>query len=338
MRSACIADEIDALARIRSAGAAGGGSAERENTLNQLLVEMDGFGATDNVVVFAATNRVDVLDKAVLRPGRFDRHVHVEAPDVRGRIAIFRVHLAPVRVAGDLEGYAQRLATLTPGFVGADISNICNEAAIFAARRGSASVSILDFEDAISRVIGGAVRLGGALLTPADKRVIATHEAGHAIVGWFLEHTDPTLKVSIVARTKGSLGFTQYLPRESALQSRDAITDRLCMLLGGRAAEELIFGRVTTGAADDLERATQMGEWCMHVITLRIRGVSFVALVRVSGPALLYPCPMSFAAYAMVTSWGMGTQAGLMVFPRQDAGVQRPCSDSTAQIIDEDVR
>ena len=299
-------DEIDAVARKRGKGGFSGGNDERENTLNQLLVEMDGFSTTEGVVVLAGTNRVDILDKAILRPGRFDRQIMVDKPDIAGRKQIFMVHLKPVRLAGDAERYASRLAALTPGFVGADIANICNEAAIHAARTDKDSVDLRDFEAAVDRIVGGLERRN-ALMTPDEKKTVAHHEAGHAIAGWFLEHADPLLKVTIVPRGNGALGFAQYLPKEVALYTKDALLDRMCMALGGRAAEELVFGRVTTGAQDDLDRVTQM-------------------------------------AYAMTAVYGMNDRVGTLSFPRRQGdesspfGEGKPYSEATSRMIDEEVR
>lgn len=293
-------DEIDAVARARSRGGMNSND-ERENTLNQMLVEMDGFSTTDGVVVLAGTNRVDILDPAIMRPGRFDRQITVDKPDINGRRQIFKVHLAKIKVDGDLDDYARRLATLTPGFAGAEIANICNEAAIFAARRGKDAVDIRDFESATDRVIGGLEK-GSNFMSPNERRTVAYHEAGHAVAGWFLEHADPLLKVTIVPRSSGALGFAQYLPREVALYSKEALVDRMCMALGGRASEELNFGRITTGASDDLDKVTQM-------------------------------------AYAMTTIYGMNPKIGQVSFPpRQEQQFSKPYSDKTAAIIDEEAR
>ena len=293
-------DEIDAVARARSRGGMGSND-ERENTLNQLLVEMDGFSTTDGVVVLAGTNRVDILDPAILRPGRFDRQITVDKPDIDGRKQIFKVHLAKLTIKGDIDDYARRLSTLTPGFAGAEIANICNEAAIFAARRGKDAVDLRDFEAAADRVIGGLEK-GKSIMTPVERRTVAYHEAGHAVAGWFLEHADPLLKVTIVPRTSGALGFAQYLPKEVALYSKEALIDRMCMALGGRASEELNFGRVTTGASDDLDKVTQM-------------------------------------AYAMTTIYGMNPKIGQLSFPpKQEQQFSKPYSDTTANLIDEEAR
>jgi ATP-dependent metalloprotease FtsH len=294
-------DEIDAVARSRNKGGFSGGNDERENTLNQLLVEMDGFATTEGVVVLAGTNRADILDKAILRPGRFDRQIQVDKPDIKGRKEIFLVHMKPVKLAGEAEAYAQRLAALTPGFVGADIHNICNEAAIHAARAKKDKVDMRDFEAAIDRVIGGLERRN-SVMTLEEKRTVAFHEAGHAIAGWFLEHADPLLKVTIIPRGSGALGFAQYLPKEVTLFSKEALLDRMSMALGGRASEELNFGRITTGASDDLDKVTQI-------------------------------------AYAMTAVYGMNDRIGNLSFPRkEETQFDKPYSDATAQMIDEEVR
>ena len=294
-------DEIDAVARSRNKGGFGGGNDERENTLNQLLVEMDGFSTTEGVVVLAGTNRADILDKAILRPGRFDRQIMVDKPDIQGRKEIFRVHMKQIKLSGDPALYSQRLAALTPGFVGADIANICNEAAIHAARGAKDKVDLKDFEAAIDRVVGGLERRNN-VMTDAEKRTVAFHEAGHAIAGWFLEHADPLLKVTIIPRSSGALGFAQYLPKEVSLFSREALVDRMCMALGGRVSEELNFGRITTGASDDLDKVTQM-------------------------------------AYAMTTIYGMNERVGSLSFPkREETQFEKPYSDATAQVIDEEVK
>ncbi|KAJ1073349.1 hypothetical protein K5549_016752, partial [Capra hircus] len=251
-------DEIDAIGRKRGRGQFGGQS-EQENTLNQLLVEMDGFNSTTNVVVLAGTNRPDVLDPALMRPGRFDRQIYIGPPDIKGRSSIFRVHLRPLKLDESLskDALAKKLAALTPGFTGsgADISNVCNEAALIAARHLNPSVGEKHFEQAIERVIGGLEKKT-QVLQPGEKMTVAYHEAGHAVVGWFLEHADPLLKVSIVPRGKG-LGYAQCLPREQYLYTREQLFDRMCAMLGGRVAEQLFFGRVTTGAQDDLRKVTQ---------------------------------------------------------------------------------
>lgn len=252
-------DEIDAVGRKRGGGGmSGGGNDERENTLNQLLVEMDGFEPDTNIVILAGTNRADVLDAALLRPGRFDRQIQVEKPDIKGRKEIFEIYLKKLTLNAPIDHFAARLAALTPGFAGADIANICNEAAIIAARRSKAAVDLKDFESATDRVIGGLE--SKKLITPEEKKVVAYHEAGHAVAGWNLEYADPLLKVTIVPRGSGALGYAQYLPKEISLRTKEQILDIVCMALAGRAAEQVNFGRVTTGAADDLRRVTQVHE------------------------------------------------------------------------------
>jgi len=294
-------DEIDAVARARGKGGFSGGNDERESTLNQLLVEMDGFTSRDNVVVLAGTNRADILDKAILRPGRFDRQIHVGLPDIKGRKEIFLVHLRPLNVLGEPEQYAARLAALTPGFAGAEISNVCNEAAIVAARENKEQIDMACFDKAVDRVIGGLEKKN-SLLSKEEKRTVAYHEAGHAVAGWFLEHADPVLKVTIIPRSGGALGFAQYLPKEMALLSKEAILDKICMALGGRVSEELNFGRITTGAADDLDKVTQM-------------------------------------AYAITTVYGMNERVGRVSFPRkEEMQFDKPYSEGTAHMIDEEVR
>ncbi|KAG6818040.1 Mitochondrial inner membrane m-AAA protease component [Tephrocybe sp. NHM501043] len=256
-------DEIDAIGKSRSKGGNFGGNDERESTLNQLLVEMDGFGTNEHIVVLAGTNRPDVLDPALMRPGRFDRHIAIDLPDVSGRKGIYKVHLGPLRLAEnivqDIESFAQKLAVLTPGFSGADIANVCNEAALHAARKASEYIEQVDFDTAIERVIVGLERKS-RVLSPEEKKTVAYHEAGHAVCGWFLEHADPLLKVSIIPRGTGALGYAQYLPPDRYLLSTPQMTDRICMTLGGRVSEEIFFGpgNITTGAQDDLQKITRM--------------------------------------------------------------------------------
>ncbi|KDQ12937.1 hypothetical protein BOTBODRAFT_112270 [Botryobasidium botryosum FD-172 SS1] len=252
-------DEIDAIGKSRGKGGSMGGNDERESTLNQLLVEMDGFGSSEHVVILAGTNRPDVLDPALLRPGRFDRHIQVDRPDISGRKQIFLVHLKPLRLSLSLqkENISQKLAVLTPGFSGADIANVCNEAALHAARRAAEYVEDVDFSTAIERVIAGLERKS-RVLSKEEKKTVAYHEAGHAVCGWFLEHADPLLKVSIIPRGVGALGYAQYLPAERYLMSTPQLVDRMCMTLGGRVAEEIFFGEITTGAQDDLQKITRM--------------------------------------------------------------------------------
>jgi AFG3 family protein len=298
-------DEIDAVGRQRGRGGFAGGNDERENTLNQLLVEMDGFtesGGDNKVVVLAGTNRADVLDKALTRPGRFDRQITVGVPDIKGRKEIFLVHLKGLNLDGPAEEFAGRLAGLTPGFAGAEIQNVCNEAAIVAARRAADAISYKDFEVAADRVLAGLE--SNKIMTPEEKRIVAFHEAGHAVSGWFLEHADPLLKVTIVPRGSGALGFAQYLPKEVALRNRAQIVDVICMALGGRAAEQLTFGSVTNGASDDLRRVTQM-------------------------------------AYGMIRDYGMSDneRIGQLAFPKSDEPFeQRPYSEATAQAMDEEAK
>jgi len=294
-------DEIDAVGRQRGRGGMGGGNDERENTLNQLLVEMDGFSPSTGVVVLAGTNRADILDQALLRPGRFDRQIQVDKPDLGGRKEIFEVHLKGIKLADDSNEIAGRLAGLTPGFAGADIANICNEAAIVAARRKGESVTKDDFEKAIDRIIGGLE--SNKIMSDEEKSIVAYHEAGHAVAGWFLEHADPLLKVTIIPRTSGALGFAQYLPKEVALRTQDQIMDIVCMALAGRAAEEVFFGGVTTGASDDLRRVTQM-------------------------------------VYSTIKDYGMNSRVGQLSFPQNDNGGpgDKPYSDATAEAMDEEAR
>lgn len=294
-------DEIDAVGRSRGKGAFQGGNDERENTLNSLLVEMDGFSTNSGIIILAATNRPDVLDSALLRPGRFDRMISVDKPDIIGREAIFKVHLKPLKLHADVD--ASKLAMQTPGFAGAEIANVCNEAALIAARRNKQFVDMQDFNDAIDRVIGGLEKKN-KLISPEEKKIVAYHEAGHAVAGWFLEYADPLVKVSIVPRGVAALGYAQYLPKEQFLYTKEQMLDSMCMALGGRAAEEIIFGRVTTGALSDLERITKM-------------------------------------AYGMVTIYGMNKRIGNVSFydsKGTEYGFTKPYSDATAQAIDEEVK
>ena len=294
-------DEIDAVGRQRGRGGFSGGNDERENTLNQLLVEMDGFSPSTGVVVLAGTNRADILDPALTRPGRFDRTIQIDRPDLAGRKEIFEVHLQGLTLESSIEEYAGRLAGLTPGFAGADIANICNEAAIVAARRKADSVSISDFDKATDRIIGGLE--SNKIMSKEELSIVAHHEAGHAVAGWFLEHADPLLKVTIIPRTSGALGFAQYLPKETFLRSEEQIQDIVCMALAGRAAEEVFFGGVTTGASDDLRRVTQL-------------------------------------VYSTIQVYGMNEKVGQLAFPKnEDAGPgERRYSDSTAEAMDDEAR
>jgi AFG3 family protein len=250
-------DEIDAVAKKRHGKF--GGNDERDNTLNQLLVEMDGFSTEESVIVLAATNRVDILDSAVLRPGRFDRQIEITSPTIKDRVEIFKVHLKKIKLNPEKtrEEYAKKMASLTPGFSGAEISNVCNEAAIVAARESLESVGVKEFEKAIERVIGGVEKK--TIMTLEERKIIAYHESGHAVAGWFFEHSNPLLKITIIPRSKGSLGFAQYLPDEISLYSKDQILDMISVALAGRIAEEIMFdGRVTTGASDDIKKVTQL--------------------------------------------------------------------------------
>jgi AFG3 family protein len=297
-------DEIDAVGRKRGKGGFSGGNDERENTLNQMLVEMDGFSSGTGVVVLAGTNRADVLDAALLRPGRFDRQIAIDKPDISEREAIFKVHLKPVSLHEDLstDSVAKRMAALCPGFAGADIANICNEAAIFAARRSANTVEMQDFERACERVMGGLPK-ENSLMSTKEKKTISLHECGHAIAGWFLEHSDPLLKVSIVPRSSGALGFAQYLPADVSLFSKEAILDKIAVTLGGRAAEEIFVGKITTGASDDLDKVTKM-------------------------------------AYSIVSVYGMNDKLGLLSYQQNNSGEQfyKPYSEETGQKIDKEAR
>ncbi|CAH0596199.1 unnamed protein product [Chrysodeixis includens] len=294
-------DEIDAVGRKRG-GRSFGGHSEQENTLNQLLVEMDGFNTTTNVVVLAATNRVDILDKALLRPGRFDRQIFVPAPDIKGRASIFKVHLTPLKTTLNKESLARKMAALTPGFTGADIANVCNEAALIAARELANDINMKNFEQAIERVVAGMEKKSN-VLQPDERKIVAYHEAGHAVAGWFLKHADPLLKVSIIPRGKG-LGYAQYLPKEQYLYSKEQLFDRMCMTLGGRVSEEIFFGRITTGAQDDLKKITQ-------------------------------------SAYAQIVHYGMNPKVGNVSFEMPQPGemvIDKPYSEKTAELIDSEVR
>jgi len=293
-------DEIDAIGRARGKNAMQAGNDERENTLNQLLSEMDGFGTDSGVILLAATNRPDVLDSALLRPGRFDRTISVDKPDIIGREEIFRVHLKPLtKLNKDVD--PKKLATQTPGFAGAEIANVCNEAALIAARQNKSDVSMQDFQDAMDRVIGGLEKKN-KIISPEEKEIVAYHEAGHAVAGWFLEHADPLVKVSIVPRGVAALGYAQYLPKEQYLYRTEQLMDSLCMMLGGRAAEELFFGKISTGALSDLERVTK-------------------------------------TAYGMITIYGMNDKLGNISFsdPQGEYGYHKPYSDHTALLIDNEV-
>ena len=293
-------DEIDAIGRARGKNNIVGGNDERENTLNQLLVEMDGFGTDSGIIIMAATNRPDVLDSALLRPGRFDRQISIDKPDLVGREQIFKVHLTPLKLHSDVD--PKKLSAQTPGFAGAEIANVCNEAALIAARRNKEAVDMQDFQDAIDRVIGGLEKKN-KIISPEEKRIVAYHEAGHAIAGWFLEHADPLVKVSIVPRGVAALGYAQYLPKEQFLYTTEQLIDGMCMTMGGRVAEDIVFGKISTGAQNDLERITKL-------------------------------------SYAMVTIYGMNSKVGNVSFNDQQGEYQfnRPYSERTSELIDEEVR
>lgn len=294
-------DEIDAIGRSRGRGQMPGANDERENTLNSLLVEMDGFATDSGVIILAATNRPDVLDSALLRPGRFDRQISIDKPDISGREQIFNVHLKPIKLSVDVN--VKKLAAQTPGFAGAEIANVCNEAALIAARRDKVSVEMQDFQDAIDRVIGGLEKKT-KIISPEEKRIVAYHEAGHAVAGWFLEHADPLVKVSIVPRGVAALGYAQYLPKEQFLYQTEQLLDEMCMAFGGRAAEEIIFEKISTGALSDLERITKM-------------------------------------AYSMVTIYGMNKEIGNISYydsKQSDYNFNKPYSESTAEKIDIEVK
>ena len=294
-------DEIDAIGRARGKNLVQSSNDERENTLNQLLAEMDGFGTDSGVIILAATNRADILDSALMRPGRFDRQISVDRPDIVGREQIFSVHLRPLtKLSTDVD--AHKLALQTPGFAGAEIANVCNEAALIAARRNKEMVEMSDFQDAIDRVIGGLEKKN-KIISPEEKKIVAYHEAGHAVAGWFLEFADPLLKVSIVPRGVAALGYAQYLPKEQYLYRTEQLLDSMVMTLGGRAAEQIFFEKVSTGAQNDLERITKF-------------------------------------AYGMITHYGMSKKVGQVSFndPTGEYGYQRPYSEKTAELIDEEVR
>ncbi|XAR60629.1 hypothetical protein NMG60_11034080 [Bertholletia excelsa] len=295
-------DEIDAIGRSRGRGGFSGANDERESTLNQLLVEMDGFGTTSGVVVLAGTNRPDILDKALLRPGRFDRQISLDKPDIKGRDQIFRIYLKRIKLNHEPSYYSQRLAALTPGFAGADIANVCNEAALIAARSEETQVTMEHFEAAIDRIIGGLEKKN-KVISKLERRTVAYHEAGHAVTGWFLEHAEPLLKVTIVPRGTAALGFAQYVPNENLLMTKEQLFDMTCMTLGGRASEQVLLGKISTGAQNDLEKVTKM-------------------------------------TYAQVAVYGFSEKVGLLSFPPRDDGFElsRPYSNKTGAIIDEEVR
>ena len=290
-------DEIDAVGRARSKNPSMGGNDERENTLNALLTEMDGFGTNSGVIVLAATNRVDMLDKALLRAGRFDRQIHVDLPDLAERKAIFNVHLKPIKKDDSLD--VDFLARQTPGFSGADIANVCNEAALIAARHNSDHVGKQDFLNAVDRIIGGLEKKT-KVMTADEKRAIAIHEAGHATISWFCRYANPLIKVTIVPRGQ-ALGAAWYLPEERVITTKEEMLDEMCSLLGGRAAEELFIGQVSTGAMNDLERATK-------------------------------------SAYGMVAYAGMSDRLpNICYYNNQEYQFQRPYSETTAKVMDDEV-
>ncbi|WEW60573.1 AAA ATPase afg3 [Emydomyces testavorans] len=295
-------DEIDAIGKSRAKQNFGGGNDERESTLNQILTEMDGFNTSEQVVVLAGTNRPDVLDKALLRPGRFDRHIAIDRPTMDGRKQIFGVHLKKIVTHEDMEYLQGRLAALTPGFSGADIANCVNEAALVAARGHASSVTMKHFEQAIERVVGGLEKKS-LVLSPEEKRTVAYHEAGHAICGWFFQYADPLLKVSIIPRGQGALGYAQYLPAQgdTYLMNVRQLMDRMAMTLGGRVSEELHFDTVTSGASDDFNKVTRL-------------------------------------ATAMVTKFGMSSKIGTLYFEEDQQQLHKPFSEETAKNIDLEVR
>ena len=291
-------DEIDAVGRARGKNPAMGGNDERENTLNQLLTEMDGFGSNSGVIILAATNRVDVLDKALLRAGRFDRQIHVDLPDLNERKEVFGVHLRPIKIDDTVD--VDLLARQTPGFSGADIANVCNEAALIAARHGKKFVGKQDFLDAVDRIIGGLEKKT-KITTEAERRSIALHEAGHASISWLLEYANPLIKVTIVPRGR-ALGAAWYLPEERQITTKEQMLDEMCATLGGRAAEDLFIGRVSSGAANDLERVTKQ-------------------------------------AYGMIAYLGMSEKLpNLCYYNNDEYSFQRPYSEKTAELIDEEVK
>ena len=298
-KSPCIIfiDEIDAVGRARSKNPAMGGNDERENTLNALLTEMDGFGTNSGVIILAATNRADMLDSALMRAGRFDRQIHVDLPDLNERKAIFQVHLKPIKTDDSLD--VDFLSRQTPGFSGADIANVCNEAALIAARHNCKTVGKQDFLDAVDRIIGGLEKKT-KIMTDSEKRAIAIHEAGHATISWFCEHANPLVKVSIVPRGR-ALGAAWYLPEERAITTKDEMLDEMCATLGGRAAEEIFLGRISTGAMNDLERVTK-------------------------------------SAYGMIAFAGMSDKLpNICYYNNNEYSFQRPYSETTAKIMDDEV-
>ncbi|XP_068811778.1 mitochondrial inner membrane m-AAA protease component paraplegin [Struthio camelus] len=304
-RAPCIVyiDEIDAVGKKRSTNISGFANAEEEQTLNQLLVEMDGMGTTDHVIVLASTNRADVLDNALMRPGRLDRHIFIDLPTLQERREIFEQHLKGLKLIQDGSFYSQHLAELTPGFSGADIANICNEAALHAAREGHKSIDTFNFEYAVERVIAGTAKRS-KILSPEERKVVAFHESGHALVGWLLEHTEAVMKVSIAPRTNAALGFAQILPREQYLFTKEQLLERMCMALGGRVSEAITFNKVTTGAQDDLKKVTKI-------------------------------------AYSMVKQYGMVASIGQVSFPDLESasGIgRRPFSQGLQQMMDHEAK
>lgn len=290
-------DEIEAIGRSRGSSKTQTND-ERENTLNQLLVEMDGFSTDKTVIILAATNRPDLLDNALLRPGRFDRQILIDKPDVNGRRDIFKVHLKKLTLGEGVD--PEELARQTPGFAGAEIANVCNEAALLAARKKKTKIDMDDFNSAIDRVIGGLEKKN-KLISPKEKEIIAYHETGHAVCGWYLENAHPLVKVSIIPRGMAALGFAQYLPKEQNLYTYGELRDTICMTLGGRVIEEIVFGDISTGAQNDLEKTTQM-------------------------------------AYAMIALYGMNKAVGPFSFKdlQNEYSIKQPYSESTAKIIDDE--
>uniref|UniRef100_A0A4W4GYG2 Mitochondrial inner membrane m-AAA protease component paraplegin n=1 Tax=Electrophorus electricus TaxID=8005 RepID=A0A4W4GYG2_ELEEL len=304
-RAPCIVyiDEIDAVGKKRSTNMSGFTNTEEEQTLNQLLVEMDGMGTSDHVIVLASTNRADILDNALMRPGRLDRHIFIDLPTLQERKEIFEQHLKILKLSHPADYYSQRLAELTPGFSGADIANICNEAALHAAREGYKSIDTFNFEYAVERVIAGSVKKS-KILSKEEQRVVAFHESGHALVGWLLEHTEAVMKVSIAPRTNAALGFAQILPKDQYLFTKEQLFERMCMALGGRVSEAITFNKVTTGAQDDLRKVTRV-------------------------------------AYSMVKQYGMVPTVGHVSFPdteEQGAIGRRPFSQGLQQQMDHEAK
>ncbi len=292
-------DEIDAIGRARGRGAMQGGNDERENTLNQLLVEMDGFPTDKGVILMAATNRPDILDQALMRPGRFDRQIGIGRPDLKGRAQIFEVHLKNIKIGPDVTPTA--LSEMTPGFVGADIANVCNEAALIAARRNKKAVDLEDFNYALDKVIGGLEKKN-KIISPEERQIIAYHEAGHAICGWFLEHAHPLVKVTIVPRGLAALGYAQYLPKEQYITRKEKLLDDICMTLGGRAAESVVFDKISTGAQSDLDTVTRL-------------------------------------SYDMVVNYGLSEKVGnVSYYGMLSESYIRPFSEQTAFVIDQEVK